>query len=357
MDIVRRIPQYAQHHQQIAPQLNYLQRQFPSLAPKQTELWRDGRNQIVVAFGGTLPVPISGKVYNIPVEIYVPHGFPQLAPLAFVRPTREMMIQGTQAVRGEDGQVFLPYLHTWSPQTHTMLQLAQEMIGAFGRAPPVYARPPSQPYTPPAVPVSGSGAAAAARTGSSHSGSGGGRGGAGGGITSASSTSGAVTEKERLIARLSARLGKEIQEACESVAMDIDVKKGEERSLKEAQSTVDAGIAELQHHKQALNSQLVELQQHSDEVDTWLQLHSSASATVDVDDLIECADDHSEQMLELMAESASIDDVLYELDRAVKHDQLELPVYLKKVRTLCRRQFICKALIARVYDEQLDRVR
>ena len=179
MEVVRRIPQYAQHQQQIAPQLNYLQRHYPSLAPKQTELWSDGRSQIVVAFGGTLPVPISGKVYNIPVEIYVPHGFPQLPPLAFVRPTREMMIQATDAVRGEDGQVFLPYLHTWSPQTHTLLQLAQEMIGAFGRAPPVYARPPSQPYSPPAVPLAalspsqwaamGGGAVAAASTASALS--------------------------------------------------------------------------------------------------------------------------------------------------------------------------------------------
>ena len=48
----------------------------------------------------------------------------------------------------------------------------------------------------------------------------------------------------------------------------------------------------------------------------------------------------------------SWDHALYALDRAVRAEELALPAFLKIVRKQSRRQFICKALIERIYDEQ-----
>merc|ERR1712087_897778 len=71
-----------------------LLRQIPSLSPSSSRLIaNDGSSSNVLLLTGTVPIYFQGNQYNIPVDTYVPLEYPQMPPIAFVRPTGEMMIK------------------------------------------------------------------------------------------------------------------------------------------------------------------------------------------------------------------------------------------------------------------------
>lgn len=61
---------------------------------------------------------------------------------------------------------------------------------------------------------------------------------------------------------------------------------------------------------------------------------------------------YGDRLIKTLAEYNAIEDALYFLDRALSNGEMELAVFLKEVRKLARKQFMCQALIQRVRSEQ-----
>lgn len=57
-------------------------------------------------------------------------------------------------------------------------------------------------------------------------------------------------------------------------------------------------------------------------------------------------------MVHTLAEHHAIEDALYFLDRALSNDEMELSVFLKEVRKLSRKQFMCQALLTKIHETQ-----
>lgn len=58
------------------------------------------------------------------------------------------------------------------------------------------------------------------------------------------------------------------------------------------------------------------------------------------------------RLIKTLADYNAIEDALYFMDRALSNGEIELSVFLKEVRKLSRKQFMCQALIQRIHGEQ-----
>lgn len=72
---------------------------------------------------------------------------------------------------------------------------------------------------------------------------------------------------------------------------------------------------------------------------------SNAGGSESVDDAIDAASPLHRQILACYAEDCAIDDTIYALGQALRRGSLTLPVYLKLVRQLSRKQFCQRATL------------
>lgn len=61
------------------------------------------------------------------------------------------------------------------------------------------------------------------------------------------------------------------------------------------------------------------------------------------------------RLVKTMAEHQAIEDALYFLDRALSNGEIDLNVFLKEVRKLSRKQFMCQALAQKIHTTQQQR--
>ncbi|RVD81665.1 uncharacterized protein DFL_009517 [Arthrobotrys flagrans] len=123
-----------------------------SLSPK-TEVYTydDGRSDLLLCIHGTLPVAFRGATYNIPLNIWVPHQYPDTPPTVMVVPGKNMGIRPTNHV-DTNGRCYHPYLAYWSqnPDKSTLVDLCGQLKDVFGKEPPLYSKQPSpQPQPQP----------------------------------------------------------------------------------------------------------------------------------------------------------------------------------------------------------------
>lgn len=93
-------------------------------------------------------------MYNIPVNIWIPHSYPHTPPFVFVTPTDSMVIKESKNV-DTTGKAHLPYLHYWPsrPDQCNLVELVRMLCVIFGQQPPVYNKP-SQTAAPVRTPTS-----------------------------------------------------------------------------------------------------------------------------------------------------------------------------------------------------------
>ena len=84
-------------------------------------------------------VDYKGATYNIPVCIWLLLDFPNVAPMSFVVPTKDMQLKVSHHV-DHTGKIYLDYLALWSPGVSTILGLIQACREAFGQLPPVFSK-------------------------------------------------------------------------------------------------------------------------------------------------------------------------------------------------------------------------
>ena len=146
-------------------QANALLAAYPSLSPRTaTYTHNDGRTQLLLCIGGTLPITFKARAFHIPVAVWIRHSHPREAPIVFVTPTATMLVRASRAVdvsgrvrdeRPAYGVEAATYLEHWAskPEGCDLVRLAESLIALWSTAPPVYARPAAAPSPSPS-PVS-----------------------------------------------------------------------------------------------------------------------------------------------------------------------------------------------------------
>lgn len=75
--------------------------------------YENGASALLLHLSGTLPVNFRGTMYRFPIALWVPHGYPQEAPLVYVTPTEGMVVRPGQHVDPQ-GKIYHPYLVGWA---------------------------------------------------------------------------------------------------------------------------------------------------------------------------------------------------------------------------------------------------
>lgn len=311
-----------------------------------------------------------GVTYNIPIDIFLPPPYPLRPPTVFVRPVSSMAIRENHRHVGLDGQVYLPYLHEWRPNTHELCELAVWMSSTFGSDPPCYAK-----STKSSVASSGTSSPSSYTNSSTNI---------------SDDQKRLALEKEIAEANMAADAAR--RAAAEEVRLEQEAKqfkmkhdeqllsiramaaskahfqiqqlfkeaRGElKRELKD-QKLLESGKEQIENllrdgeeRKALLIKENTSLDEAITSLEMWIaaiQEHKKKcedeTATSDngerIDLLTIPADTHSAQMLALSAENAAIDDCIYFLDRALVKGSIPLDVFLKEVRKLSKRQFMAK---------------
>ncbi|KAH8687206.1 UEV domain-containing protein [Tricladium varicosporioides] len=132
---------------------------YSSLSPRtDVYTYENGVSALLLHISGTLPVDFRGTTYRFPIALWIPHGYPQEAPLAYVTPTEGMMVRPGQHVDPQ-GKIYHPYLVGWAEFWDK--SNIQDFLGIlrdiFAKEPPVISRqqqnaPPQPQQVPPPIP-------------------------------------------------------------------------------------------------------------------------------------------------------------------------------------------------------------
>lgn len=118
-----------------------LYKNFKSLKPQEPKpfVHPNGSKEICVSVSGTIPVPIGGQQYNIPVCLWLRPTHPYASPLVYVTPTHDMGVQPSKYV-DSSGKVYLPYITDWKQGSSDLSTLVQIMCATFVEQCPVYSK-------------------------------------------------------------------------------------------------------------------------------------------------------------------------------------------------------------------------
>ncbi|KDO23823.1 hypothetical protein SPRG_11255 [Saprolegnia parasitica CBS 223.65] len=337
-----------------------LLRQIPSLAPQSgVYTHNNGTTSTMLSLSGTIPIYYNGSQYNIPVEIWMPEAYPFAAPTCYVRPTADMMIRPGHPHVDQNGLILLPYSTHWDSD-HSLVELIGYQCSVFGTQPPVYKRPANQPapqptytpsYTNPYEQSMSSSAAAqypyqqqqpaqyASPSYTQPS------------YAAYSSPMPAPDPAIKLKAEVTEKLQHEMQKLYKRIREEIDTQFETQRDVAHGQDVLAQGEQSLQQLKHELDQTLVHIQDTDVHVTKWLSEQENQQE-MDVDEVLVPADALSQQQLDAFADQQAIEDALYFMDRALANGEIELSVFLKEVRKLARKQFMCVALMQKVHDTQ-----
>ena len=104
-----------------------------------------------------------------------------------------------------------------------------------------------------------------------------------------------------------------------------------------------------------LRSQLEEMDRRVGEVQAWLAENDKPDSQPSIDEMTEPKDPINKQLLTMVAEDATLEDVIYYLDRGLMKGVVDLETYLKEVRRLSREQFYKSATIRKIHEQQSQR--
>ncbi|EJU05683.1 UEV-domain-containing protein [Dacryopinax primogenitus] len=137
------------------------------LKPKRESfIYDDGRSHHLLSLAGLLQISYRGASYNIPIAVWIPFDYPNEPPMAFVVPTKDMVVKAGKDL-DPSGKWSGEYLKSWGRKGETcnLRTLLEAMTDVFSREPPLYRKTkeertsqgptPSVPSAAPARPMSG----------------------------------------------------------------------------------------------------------------------------------------------------------------------------------------------------------
>lgn len=411
---------------------------YKSLNPQLgTLIHNDGTESRLVLLTGTVPIRYMGHEYHIPIELFIPEVYPNLAPKIYVRPTPNMIVKPGHKHVDSSGLVYLPYLMSWVGVSSSLAELCKTLCGVFSTDPPLFSKPTTATSASHSATFSASATTTAASTTSSMaqyyaqlhgrgstppsygnpastsvsaapvaSASYASQGAAYAGVATAATasytantlgssgtghTQQAGQRRQELVRKVTLALQTELAVALTALALDMDREmeqqceleysrdnsvRAEQRALEAQQLECRTGLAQINEVKsKELDAWVLKMDPNAKldagsgdgDADDGEDLEegddasegskskaaSDASGVVDgppeIDRLV-AYDDISAQLVRLLAEQNAIEDAIYSLDHALAHgtNVLDVTTFLKKMRELGRKQFLCKLHIMKI---------
>ncbi|XP_007228116.2 tumor susceptibility gene 101 protein [Astyanax mexicanus] len=138
------LPKTYHHRKRLLSEVMVVMSRYKYLEPVMDRfVFNNGTAKDLLSLVGTVTVLYQGRLYNIPLCLWLDESFPRTAPICFVKPTKEMMIVPSTHVNS-DGQIMLPYLEEWRHSQCDLHSLIQVLMSIFGEAPPLVMRPVSE---------------------------------------------------------------------------------------------------------------------------------------------------------------------------------------------------------------------
>ena len=346
------------------------------LTPTISSLFENnGDTSNTLCLQGTIGILFRGQEYQQLVDIYLPPGYPNRPPVCYVRiASPSMHLKENHPHVGSDGQVYLPYLHEWKPDTHTLIELVVAMSSVFSALPPVFTHSTSSSTT------TASTTSSFTTTVSS--------------LGKTPSERDAVMQVQEQIAIEESRKEAERRHAEEEAARQLaaqqewdaknfsSTKESVRRKIysylteesRRVQHLIQAdmvdqkqlGLSEekLMTQMQFLKEAEVTLEEQHPVADKALldinafiqdaQQRATEEVEMSVDDRIRPVSAVDAQMLQLSADNASYSDALYFLDMALHNRVIELSAHLKEVRNLAKKQFMARAHLLKISQSRIQ---
>lgn len=422
-----------------------LKAKYNSLNPQVgTLIHNNGSESRLVLLTGTVPIRYMGHEYHIPIEIFIPEAYPNLAPKIYVRPTPNMIVKPGHKHVDSEGLVYMPYLMSWIGVSCSLVGLCDHISAVFSSDPPLYSKPASPMGSHSATTATATATVAATVTSANPTlsrrpssmaqyyaqlqggaGTSAGYGAAGSSASPVTASSGgygasppayagvasvvtagvgatpsytantlggsdsyqyteqAGYRRKELVRKVTHALQTELAVALTSLAAEVDREMEEQVTLEHTKEhTVRAELRALEAQQWRCREKRMEIvETKSRELDAWvLQMDPSAkleggsvagddddadpedaasvgskskagseagsagaAAPPKIDRLVPY-DALSAQLVRLLAEQNAIEDAIYSLDHALAHgtDVLDVTTFLKRMRELGRKQFLCK---------------
>lgn len=349
------------------------------LTPTISSLFENnGDTSNTLCLQGTIGILFRGQEYQQLVDIYLPPGYPNRPPVCYVRiASPNMHLKENHPHVGSDGQVYLPYLHEWKADTHTLIELVVAMSSVFSALPPVFTHAAS-------TSTSSSSTTTATTTFATTTTS----------LGKTQSERDAVMQVQEHIAIVESRREAEQRLAEEEEARQLAAQ--QEWDAKNFSSTKESVRREIYSYlteesrrvQQLIQADMMDQKQlalSEEKLMTQMQFLKDAKVTLEeqhagadkalvdinaciqdaqqratqevemsVDDRIRPVSAVDAQMLQLSADNASYSDALYFLDMALHNRVIELSAHLKEVRNLAKKQFMARAHLLKISQSRLQ---
>lgn len=362
--IMSQLPYQYRNKPQLRADIAELFRSCQTLEPHQGSFSAGGRSVQLFYLSGVVPINYQGNVYNIPVTIYFDPPYPEKAPRCFVTPTETMEIKPGHQHVDQNGMVYLPYLNQWRMGQSRLPELIRALGECFSSAPPVHAKPARSSQTS-AVGVVAQGASALLGAGANM---------VGGWLSGSSSQQSpaqaqpvqatpvqatpvqatpvnVVSPKERNVQELTRRAQARLPQLMQPVVSEANEELEKQGKLQEHERQIDSEMQALrdeaeilQRHLQALDAQEHQLTQF---------VAQQGDEEPDINAVVEPSDALGRQLLDLIAEEKANGDLLVALDEAILERKISTEVFLREIRDVSRKQFLCKALKEKVIQAKV----
>lgn len=309
----------------------------------------NGMQENLIVLKGTIPTRHRGATYQTPIHVIIPYNYPMSAPIVYVKPTPNMLIQTHRYVNKFDGRVVrLPYLDRWTVMG-SLVEAILAVQQVFDQKPPLYAKPRGSNVTWANNHGVGAGAGAGGGFRPDVNVAGGGQRHA-----RADSSDGLDQVKTLLVQQLSMRLKNDIQKKFQQLQKEINEEFQVHTKLAQRKEAIKNGIVGLSRQKGELES--LDKQFDADLKGAKERIEA-ISKLEDPCDMVSPADVWSKQAFDLVASINAYDDLIFSVEDALENGVIEIDEALLRVRQVAKQQFLDKALAKKVFEAQKRRSR
>jgi ESCRT-I complex subunit TSG101 len=156
-----------------------------------------------------------------------------------------------------------------------------------------------------------------------------------------------ITEEMYRASLLSAvedKMRRRLHEVFDQAQAELNVLTKTQEDLQKGRQKLDDMLQRLEREQNDVEENMRQLQQKDEEIREVLTKMES-SEEVSIDDAIQPSAPLYKQLLNAFAEEQATEDAIYYMGEALRKGVIELDVFLKQVRELSRRQFMCRMLI------------
>ncbi|KAM9941918.1 hypothetical protein ACTFIT_005286 [Dictyostelium discoideum] len=157
-----------------------------------------------------------------------------------------------------------------------------------------------------------------------------------------------IDKKSEMVDQCTIKLQELLSKFYDTTSLEIKDFEAHNKSLEELSKKKLLEKEELSNQLATYNSQIDQLNENIEQLEKWINENDKSDSNIDIDQILGPKDSLSKQLLKLVSDDSTIEDLLYYLDKALHSNRISLEEYLKNVRSLSRDQFIIRATVKKV---------